>query len=611
MLSLQIGDYDNQVVIDCDTMNITLLKHFLESKTLILQNAKFDLKFLFNYGIFPRKILDTYLQEEVLNMGRKDIRKSLDVLAQRYLKIVLSKEIRGKIFKEGLSDRVIKYGAKDVEVLFPISMRQRKRLQEDNLLTAAKIENNFVVALAYIEWCGIYLDKGKWQAKMDKDNKNLQQSIKTLDDWIKNNLPTSSWIEPQLDLFSSEQKIRINWNSSKQVIQLFKELGIDTSTLDDKGEPSDSVEESIIAPQRDKFEIIKPYLQYKGYAKTTSTYGENFLHQINDKTGRIHTSFRQLMDTGRLSSGDKQTGGVNLQNIPSDDATRHCFTNQLINSTLINADYSGQEQIILANFSKEKNIIDFYKKGLGDMHSFIAQKIYPELEQLPLSDIKKNHADKRQNAKAGGFAINYGGQGLTIATNLGITEEEGDNIYNAYFKAFPDLKQWFRASQLDTLDRGYVLINSITKRRSYIPFFEEFKSLELTVNKFGFWAKYREQKAKDSDDFYKYYKPLIKKYFKYKGIIERRALNYRIQGTGAETLKIACVLFMNWILDSQLQGVVLISNIVHDELLVECPIYMQEEVSIKLKEFMEAAGDVYCKTVKLKAVPCKTNVWGH
>ena len=49
----------------------------------------------------------------------------------------------------------------------------------------------------------------------------------------------------------------------------------------------------------------------------------------------------------------------------------------------------------------------------------------------------------RQIAKAAGFALAYGGNGFTIAKNLGISPERGDKVYNDYFKAFPGLNDYF------------------------------------------------------------------------------------------------------------------------------------------------------------------------
>lgn len=95
----------------------------------------------------------------------------------------------------------------------------------------------------------------------------------------------------------------------------------------------------------------------------------------------------------------------NMQNVPSDARTRSCFQSEEGN-VLIVSDFSGQEQIVLANKSLDKDLLYFYSSGLSDMHSFIASKIFPELEGLTLDEIKDNHKGKRQIAKGAGFAIN-------------------------------------------------------------------------------------------------------------------------------------------------------------------------------------------------------------
>ena len=115
-------------------------------------------------------------------------------------------------------------------------------------------------------------------------------------------------------------------------------------------------------------------------------------------------------NTGRLSSGqkgDKKRGLPqlpNMQNIPSDSRTRSCFQAQAGNMLIV-SDYAGQEQIVLANKSLDKDLLYFYSSGLSDMHSFIASKIFPELVGLSLDEIKEKHKAKRQIAKGAGFAI--------------------------------------------------------------------------------------------------------------------------------------------------------------------------------------------------------------
>ena len=230
------------------------------------------------------------------------------------------------------------------------------------------------------------------------------------------------------DLFSGVQECTINWDSPKQVMALMEEYGVNT-TIYVKGEEKKSIDAKTLDPQKDQFPIIKPYLKYKEAQKEVTTYGYNWKKYINPITGRIHTTFKQLMDTGRLSCGDKRDGTPNLQNIPRDEETRACFVCEEGN-VLVDADYSSQEQIVLANFSKEVNLLNFYKQGFTDMHSYVAFLMYKDirrcsLEELTpekLSYIKSDYPENRRIAKSAGFAINYGGNGSTIAKNCNLSK---------------------------------------------------------------------------------------------------------------------------------------------------------------------------------------------
>lgn len=615
ILSAQFGDYENQFVIDALTVDVRLFKNLLETKTILMQNAKFDLKFLYVLNIWPNKVYDTFLAEAVLYMGVKKHRKSLDILVERYLNISeVDKSIRGSIHKEGLSLKVIKYGAGDVKYLGKIKEKQNVLLEQKGLHRALNLDNKFVRVLAFVEHCGFKLDADKWQAKIDKDRESLDESIKQLDNYIFENNMTD-YIDGQLDMFNSDKKTVINWSSSPQVIKLFQELGINTKTRDkNTGGNKDSVEAGVLAPQKDKFPIIPLYTKYQKAQKLVTTYGENVLRQINKNTNRLHTEYRQLMDTGRMSCGgtDRARGieMLNLQNVPADEAHRSCFVPEEGNKLVV-ADYSGQESVVFANFCKDPEILAFYQQGLGDMHSFIASKIYPELEGLDLKTIKSEHKQKRQNAKAAGFAIQYGGVGATIAANLNLSIEEGDEIYNGYFKAFPGIKNYFATCKKRVLANGYVQLNPVSLRKSYVDFYDDYLTLKQTVKEHGFWDDYRMHKEEQTDRFFNYYKPRVREYFKFEGMMERKSLNYPIQGTSAEITKFASLKFFNILVDNSLQNKVKICNIVHDEIVIECPEDMAEDMGKLLQECMEDAGKPFCKIIPLKAEPCVTEFWEH
>ena len=145
------------------------------------------------------------------------------------------------------------------------------------------------------------------------------------------------------------------------MIDLFKGYGINV-ILKYKGVDKETVDAKVLEPQRKQFPIVDAYLKYKALQKEISTYGTSWKKFISPVTGRIHTTFQQLMDTGRLSCGNKRDGTPNLQNIPSDEETRSCFICEKGN-IMIDADYSSQEQVVMANFSQEPNLLNFYKKG--------------------------------------------------------------------------------------------------------------------------------------------------------------------------------------------------------------------------------------------------------
>lgn len=351
ILCFQIGDQDNQYVVD-NTVDIQLFKPILEDKSrlFILHNAKFDLRFFLHQRIVITNVYDTYLAEKLLYLGYPPgvHELSLAACAGRYLQVSLDKTIRGLIHREGLSPRVIKYAAEDVEYILQIREAQLKELAKKDLLEALEVENKFVVVLAYIEYSGIKLDSAKWKEKMRNDKALFDESKAKLDEWVMNyNDPDFIYQDLQGDLFLgyTPAKCGILWSSSQQVAPFFEKLGFNLWVKDKKtGALKKSVEAKVIEPQKHISPVAELYLNYKQNEKVISTYGQGFIDQINPVTGRIHTQFNQLMNTTRLSSGgkDKDTGTetVNLQNIPADEITRACFVAEAGN-VLIDCDYTA------------------------------------------------------------------------------------------------------------------------------------------------------------------------------------------------------------------------------------------------------------------------------
>ena len=149
---------------------------------------------------------------------------------------------------------------------------------------------------------------------------------------------------------------------------------------------------------------------------------------------------------------------------------------------------------------------------------------------------------------------------------------------------------YFKKVSEEAKNKGYVLFNTVVGRKFFFDFIPEFHKLESEVNTPGFWKTYKEHKNEGSIHFETVLKPLVKKYFKYKGIIERTSYNYPVQGSAADCTKYAAYLFYKYLVENNLLFTVRFVNIVHDEILVEAPDDIVEKMSIKLKECMEKAA---------------------
>lgn len=556
LLTLQLGNKENQVVIDCMTTDVKQYKDYLESDRLfIIHNAKFDLRWLYKEHIVVRNVYDTYLAEKILFLGFPPgiVSLSLQACCDRYLGIFLDKTVRGQIHA-GMTEEVIVYAANDVVHLEDIMDLQLKTITARGQKVALDIENEFVRVLAYIEYCGIKLDPVKWKAKMDKDAERLRVAEHKLNEWVvdyvmkkgdpsliarnydthKKGKPAKLAdnvyvVIPQPSLFAefdTGPQCIINWNSSKQVIRLFEELGFDLLVKDRKtGKMKKSVESKFIELQASKSSIVPLYLEYSAAFKVVTSFGQNFLDAINPITQRIHPTFNQMMDTGRLScgSGGKGKGGntkdydiaeeaddnkdtstqandksVNIQQLPATEETRAAFVPEK-GHLLVDCDYGDQEGHVFTELSNDREWIAFYNDpAQRDGHSFVAKMCFPkDLDGVAEKDVKKVRKDLRDLAKKARFCFNYNGQAPTMATNCNIPVDFATEIYNNYFKKFNGIASYFKVQKRDMWNRGYILISKITGLRAYICDYPILKGIERRKNGMeDFWDIYKA--ARDS-----------------------------------------------------------------------------------------------------------------
>ena len=404
---------------------------------------------------------------------------SLKAACHNYLGYDLDKSVRGKIINEGLTEEVVVYAAGDVMWIEDIKNEMDKLLDQEELQTAMYVECEFIKGLAYFQYCGVLLDTNKWLAKMDKDLANMKAAEDKLNKWVVewearqdekyeirypgleeegNDIAIEKLIKkllkqgfvrwPQEDLstawgntisayrrrvegsyttvnlqgdlfegFDTERKCKINWRSPEQVIGFFKKLGIKTETFDKKTKKKkDSIDKTILKPQKDKFPIISIYLEYRKAAQVVSNFGQNWLDAINKGDGRVHPELNPIgTDTSRVSSGGGQYD-LNIQNIPHDPETRACFISAPGN-VWISADYQSQESRIIASVSNDPAMLVLFINGSGDVHSLVAKMSYSQYipSDLPVEEVK---AFSKNSVKNGGLDYRQEAKGIEFAINL-------------------------------------------------------------------------------------------------------------------------------------------------------------------------------------------------
>ena len=403
----------------------------------------------------------------------------------------------------------------------------------------------------------------------------------------------------QLDMFTPVQesfgnKCVINWSSTYQVIPLFELLGFNCDTVDKKTKMSKkSADMKLIKPQRELYpEFVDAYIGYKEAAKICEAFGQNYLSAVNKVDGRIHADFNPIgADTFRMSCGGTK-GGVNLQQLPSDAETSACFVSEK-NNKFISVDYQSQESRLIASVTGDSAMIHIYDDDqCKDMHSLVAYMAYPNIipRDTPIEDIKKKYHNVRQEAKKVEFAVNYGGNDSTLVRNNGLDPKEAKEIYDNYMKGFPGMKDYQDYCRKDVMERGYIQMNNVTGAKCFAHDWDQLSKIKEEMADHSFWKLFRNDPFL-MDDF-KYYK-------KRQEELGKQSINYRIQNRGACCFKLATMIFFNWIVKHKLLGIVKMCIPVHDEMNVEAPDNIANNVANILLKAMEEGAKPFCDKLPL------------
>ena len=188
LLTIQLGNFDFQIVWDCISYPITMLKEVLENPNILFiwHNYSFDSQYLLQAGIVQKNFFDTMIGERVLNNGkdRKSYSVSLKACALKYCNYDMDKTARGEIIRNGLTERTIVYSGTDVKYSIPIYEEQQKELIKYHVRKAAIFESKFTIVVGYIKLCGVKLDINRWKAKMKKDEAKRDKYLNILNKWV-------------------------------------------------------------------------------------------------------------------------------------------------------------------------------------------------------------------------------------------------------------------------------------------------------------------------------------------------------------------------------------------------------------------------------------------
>ena len=490
------------------------------------QNIKYDILVFKWYGVQVAGVLfDTMLAHYVLD---PDTRHNMDILSENYLgykPVSITELIGAKGKGQGNMrdveiEKVKDYAAEDADITLQLrGVFEPKLAQAEAEKLVNGIENPLVYVLADIEFEGVKIDTDT----LKEFSKDLEVDIAKLERTV-----------------YDKAGVRFNIASPKQLGEvLFEKLMLDPKAKKTKTGQYQTGEDVLLSLAA-KSDIVRDILDYRQLQKLKSTYVDALPLMVNPKTGRVHTSYNQaIAATGRLSSTNP-----NLQNIPirteRGREVRKAFIPRDVNHSIVSADYSQIELRIIAEISKDVNMLDAFRQNL-DIHTATAARVYGK----QLSEVT---SDERRNAKAVNFGIIYGQSAFGLSQNLGIPRKEAAEIIENYFATYPGIKQYMNDTMNFARENGYVC--TLMGRRRYL---RDINSANATV----------------------------------RGFAERNAINAPIQGSAADMIKIAMINihreFKALKLDSRM------TMQVHDELVFDVPNYEIEKVKPIITELMKHA----------------------
>ncbi|MBK9318828.1 MAG: DNA polymerase I [Bacteroidetes bacterium] len=497
-----------------------------ENIVKIGQNLKYDMNVLALYGIEVKgKLFDTMVAHYLI---QPEMRHNMNVLAETYLGYspVSIETLIGKKGKDQGSMRdvaleeITEYAAEDADVTLQLKEKFIPMLEETattQLLN--EVELPLIPVLSAMEREGICLDiqtLKEFSRLLEGDILNIDKEIQTL------------------------AGTPFNISSPKQVGDiLFEVLKIAEKPKKTKtGQYATG--EDILSKLSGKHPIVDKILDYREIVKLKSTYVDALPLMVNARTGRIHTTFNQVVAvTGRLSSDNP-----NLQNIPIRTSrgreVRKAFVPRDEKHILLSADYSQIELRIMAHLCQDPGLLEAFQNNL-DIHTATASKVFG----VALEEVS---GEMRRKAKMVNFGIIYGISAFGLSERLNIPRKEAATIIENYFIQYPLIKDYMDSAIEKARKQGYV--ETILGRKRYL---RDINSQNHTV----------------------------------RGFAERNAINAPIQGSAADMIKVAMINLHKVIQDKKFKSRMILQ--VHDELVFDVPHEEKDEVKSLVVKYMEEA----------------------
>ena len=509
---------------------LAALKPLLEDpeRAKIGHHLKYDAHVLLNHGIqFAGMRYDTMLESYVWNSVAT--KHDLDGTSERYLgmRTIRFEDIAGRgakqlTFNQVSIDKAAEYSAEDADVALRLHKVLWPQLQTVPTLEHLyeEIEQPLVPVLMRMEHAGVLVDRALLKAQSSEIAGQLKELLAAA---------------------HKEAGFEFNIESPKQLQQiLFEKLQIPVTRKTPTGQPSTA--EDVLEELAQAYALPRIVLDYRALAKLKSTYTDKLPEQINERTGRIHTSYHQAVAaTGRLSSMDP-----NLQNIPIRSPEGRRIRKAFVpppGYVLMAADYSQIELRIMAHLSEDAALLNAFAED-RDVHQATAAEVF----DVPIASVD---ADQRRLAKIVNFGLIYGMSAFGLARQIGIDRRVAQKYVDTYFARFPGVKRYMDTTRVLARERGFV--ETVFGRRLYLP---DIRSGNTQLRQYS----------------------------------ERSAINAPMQGTAADIIKRAMITVDAWCQREDVPARIIMQ--VHDELVLEVREDAVATVTAALHERMDRAAEL-------------------